>query len=112
MSKDRGEDGRFTKGNCANPNGRPKKGNTMTDALRDYLELPASSRSNMTNKEKLIAKIVANALSADKQASNTALKYIMDRLDGKAVQQIAQSILNMDDIVVKVEGLDDDNLSD
>lgn len=106
----RNEKGQFVKGSTGkdapNPNGRPKKGETMTDALREFMEQPYSTRSKKSNKQMLIEKMLGMALSDDAAAA----KYIFDRLDGKPHQTIAQTNLTFEDVEVTVEGMDEDNL--
>lgn len=72
----------FPPGQSGNPNGRPKKGQTMTEILSQTLE--AQEHEGKTGKEALALKLYALALEGDVGA----LKYIFERLDGKPLQAI------------------------
>jgi len=64
----RDEKGRVVSG-VLNPNGAPKKEQTLTDILR-----------NKVDKDEVAEKLLSIAMEKDDLA---ALKYIYDRLDGK-----------------------------
>jgi len=79
--KDKRDDkGRFGAGNCANPKGRPKKGETMTDILRENID-----------PEQIALRLHALAMSGD----FNAMKYIYDRIDGTPRQTVHQ-VLDVD----------------
>ena len=68
---------RYVKGQSGNPAGRPKKGETMTDALRAVLrERGADGRPNRIG---IAKKIIDKALSGDTWAIN----YVFERVEGK-----------------------------
>jgi hypothetical protein len=73
----RGDKGRFEKGTVANPNGRPKKGETFTDILR-----------SKADPEDIADRLIALA----KKGDLAALKYIYDRMDGTPRQTIDQHV--------------------
>jgi hypothetical protein len=74
----------WTEGQSGNPAGRPKKGNALTDLLR---EAGALAEADCVSKnDKLTAMLWAKALEGDM----AAIKYIYDRIDGspKATQEL------------------------
>ena len=73
-------------GQVLNPNGRPKKGHTITDMLNDYLETTKFGESQITGKQVLVQKIFQLAAQGDL----AALKYCIDRIDGTPIQAIRQ----------------------
>ena len=78
------EDTQFKPGNCANPKGRPKKGETLTDALAAKLD-----------KDMLADKL----LELIEEGNFNALKYAYDRIDGKPKETIEQTIKSMPDVI-------------
>lgn len=66
----------WKKGESGNPNGRPKKGESFTDALR----------GEFTKEE--LAKKMREHIEAGNFA---ALQYVYDRVDGKSTQRVETS---------------------
>ena len=81
--------------NDINRNGRPKKGMAITDILIEYLE--ETDKDNKTKKEILIEKLYAMA----KKEDLAALKYIIDRVDGKPKEK--HEIESESDMKIKIE---------
>lgn len=81
MAIERLSNGRFVPGQSANPKGRPKKGQTMTDILEKTLKKKSIKVDGkmISGKEAAAIKIMQLALKGDV----AALKYIFDRIDGK-----------------------------
>lgn len=75
-------------GQSGNPNGRPKKGQTMTDILQKTMDEMAITINGQTvdGKKALAMKLLQLALQKNDFG---ALKYCYDRIDGMARQQIA-----------------------
>jgi len=70
----------WKKGVSGNPNGRPKKGETLTEILRDQAELVDVTRGDekISRKEALARRLWSMAMDGDIHA----IKYIYDRIDG------------------------------
>jgi ribosomal protein L17 len=68
----------FKQGKSGNPKGRPKKGETLTDLLRDKIEAAKTAREKQTRKEKIAEKLITLAEAGDL----SAIKYLFDRIDG------------------------------
>lgn len=73
----------FQKGQSGNPNGRPKKDQTLSDLLTKYLD-GKDKVTNVKRKDLLIQKIVELALQGDV----TSIKYIFDRVDGSPTSTV------------------------
>jgi len=74
-------------GQGGNPNGRPKKGQALTDALRtlgNKRDVVTDEGRKIARKKALAEKLWALALAGDLQA----IKLIIERLDGLATQHI------------------------
>ena len=83
----------FVKGVVTNPNGRPKKGQTLTDILEKHGKKIAEDGTgkNVARKE-LLADMVWKLAIEEKDLA--AAKYIFDRIDGTPIQTIRQSVYN------------------
>lgn len=79
----RDELGRFPPGVSGNPAGRPKKGLTLTEVMRDYLE-EVEPGHDKTRKEEFVAKVAKLAYAGDL----TATKLIWNYIDGMPRQSI------------------------
>jgi ribosomal protein L17 len=67
-----------------NRRGRPKKGETLTDLLREKIETTKTAKEKLTRKERIVEKLIALAEGGD----FSALRYLFDRLDGKPKESI------------------------
>ena len=74
----------FSKGKSGNPRGRPRKGESLTDLLREKLETTKTTRDKQPRKEKIAEKLIALAESGDLGA----LRYIFDRIDGRPKETV------------------------
>jgi hypothetical protein len=73
----------FEKGASGNPHGRPKKGKALTDILEKAL---AKKRTDgRTNKAALVDTLISLAVD---EKDVTAIKYIMDRTDGRPKETV------------------------
>jgi hypothetical protein len=96
---ERDENGRLLPGHTANPNGRPKKGLSMTDLLSARLdEMSASDAKGGTvgGKEMVVQALIKAALTLlsdkrteiSKDVAMRAVTAIFDRLDGKPAETV------------------------
>lgn len=74
---ERDERGMFAPGNKGGP-GRPPKGECLTDILREKVD-----------KEAIAERLIELAME---RGDITALKYIYDRIDGKPVETVDQTV--------------------
>ena len=95
-----GRPGTFAPGESGNPNGRPKKGESLTAILREYGNLikEAENGDRKPMKELLAAKLFELALKGD----ITAIKYVYDRLEGTP-KQTTEVTGNMDYVIIPPE---------
>jgi len=78
----------FQKGKSGNPRGRPKKGESMTDILGELAgikDVTLPSGEKVTRKRALVERLWAKAI---RDGDTTAIKFIIERLDGKTPQVI------------------------
>ena len=79
----------WEKGQSGNPNGRPKKEYCLTDILKEQgntdIETPEGTK---TRKQAISEKLWAMAQAGD----ITAIKYLMDRVDGRPLQTIQANV--------------------
>lgn len=77
----------FEKGNCANPNGRPKKGNSITELIEKNL-----SKDDFA--KELIRRAMGGWVDGPDgkreyvKGSDDLLRYLNDRIDGKPRQAL------------------------
>lgn len=71
-------------GESGNPAGRPKKGEALTDKLREKV-----------NADELTEWLLKEAKTGD----IAAIKYVFDRIEGKPRETIHQTIENLPDVV-------------
>ena len=96
--KQRGNSGNlrpFKKGQSGNPNGRPKKINTIPDILRKIgdEEGTADGKSKL---DVIMNKVFQFAL----EGKPWAVQFIADRTEGKALERIEQKI-QKDEVVIE-----------
>lgn len=83
---------RFKKGQSGNPKGRPKKGDAITDIIRETLDQVREVRDDETGRvrKRTLKQLLVNTLIrlgvVDKDLD--AIKYLIDRCDGKPPQRI------------------------
>lgn len=98
----------FKPGNCANPNGRPRKGHAIADEMRRILEEertdPSNPKRKLTGKALYVEAVFRRAINGDA----TAMRLIWDHVDGPPAQHIAADIASR--VVVAHESVTDDGL--
>lgn len=91
---------------CINRNGRPKKGETYTDIIRQMGDLPNKELTSDDKKDlktAIIEKLYNLALSGDV----SALRYLIDRVDGKPKETIDLNDTRKDKLVEVLEKLNE-----
>ena len=73
----------FQKGQSGNPNGRPRKGKTLTEAMQKVLQ--EEHEPGVTKGEAVARKLVELALV---DGNIPAIKEIYDRLEGRSTQPL------------------------
>jgi hypothetical protein len=78
-------DGRFGAGNCANPNGRPCKGDAVAEIMRAYLDgTIETDNGKITRKEAYVRAMYASAM----KGNTAAQRMIWDHIDGMPKQKV------------------------
>lgn len=77
----RNEKGQLQKGHTANPNGRPKKGYSITETFREMFQ------ADPTKKQELMMAIFKKAMQGDA----SAMKLVWSYMDGSPLQGIELS---------------------
>lgn len=80
----RDENGRFVPGVSGNPGGRPKKDESLTAALREKVD-----------KQTIADKLIELAMDGD----IVALKYVYDRIDGRPIETVNQTVRELPNLV-------------
>jgi len=77
----------FKPGESGNPKGRPKKGETLSDILREQLssiKIEYEDGTQVEAKTAIAAKLIERAMEGE----ILAMKYIYDRVDGRPKESI------------------------
>lgn len=85
------EENKWEKGQSGNPKGRPPKEYCFTDLIKEQgnlKDVTVQDGEKISRKDALITKLWAMAMGGDV----AAMKYLMDRVDGKPLQQVAADI--------------------
>lgn len=88
---ERDEKGHFIKGTVPNPHGRPPKGETITDLVREYLNKEApGTKDRLTYKDLFVKKVLEKAYKGDMQA----IKLLWNYIDGMPLQKNENKNIN------------------
>jgi len=93
------------KGRTNNPNGRPPKGQCLTDLLKKYLEEPSINNPLVTRKVEFVEKVYELAKGGD----TICIKLIWSYTDGLPVQPIDHVFTNPLLEVLNKHNADTDN---
>ena len=79
-----------------NPNGRPKKEFSITNTIKEYLDETAEIRKGrgkaaQTEQKKRADILVETLFKMAAKGDINALKYLIDRVEGKPLQAVEQS---------------------
>jgi hypothetical protein len=77
----------FQKGRSGNPNGRPKKGTSFAELLERELDLH-HGKSDLTKRKRVVAVVVEQACAG----SLDALKWIVERTEGKVADKVDATV--------------------
>jgi hypothetical protein len=83
----------FVKGKSGNPNGRPRKTQTLADILESLGS--ATGAGDISRKEKLMEIVYKMAESGDL----AAIKFIAERTDGKPIETLRTQEIERDEII-------------
>lgn len=97
----RANSGSWKPGQSGNPNGRPKKGHTLTDAMRELLEAkrqdPSKAGRSVQAKKLFVESVYHRAVNGDP----TAMKLLWNYVDGMPEQKFAGTIEHGGSIVIE-----------
>ena len=97
--KQRGNSGNlrpFKKGQSGNPNGRPKKINTIPDILRKIGEEEGLKDGSKTKLDVVMYKVFQFAL----EGKPWAVQFIADRTEGKALERVQTQEIH-DELIIE-----------
>ncbi len=75
----------FQKGQSGNPKGRPKKGMSWSDVLKEMADEEIEGDANVKTKMQIIA---SRLWKKANEGDLKAIEMLMDRIDGKAKQSV------------------------
>jgi hypothetical protein len=83
-------DGTYAKGHPPSSPGRPRKGDALTDIMREYLDGCVDNKDGITRRKR--GEIIVQAIyQAALKGNSAAQKLIWEHLDGKPMQKIQVS---------------------
>jgi hypothetical protein len=83
----------FVKGISGNPNGRPRKTQTLADILESLGS--ATGAGDVSRKERLMEIVYQMAESGDL----AAIKFIAERTDGKPIETLRTQEIDKDEVI-------------
>jgi hypothetical protein len=89
----------FKPGQSGNPKGRPRKGESLTEILREQATIKdvARGRTKIERQAAIADKLWTLAIRGD----IAAIKYIYDRLDGSPVQRTENENIELPPLIVE-----------
>lgn len=102
-----GKDGKFVKGNCANPNGRPKKNKAFAELVRERLN-EEEEGTGKTKREVMFEELWQGRKSGNTQYVTFCYKLLVEYDSGKPVQRVIEEREEQEDL--DLSKLSDDEL--
>jgi len=102
----------YVKGQCGNPNGRPKGVKNTATVIRDFLKGKLQGTDPYTGKKRkftakqiIVLKQIEKAIAGDLKSA----EWIVDRIDGKPLQQQSVDMVADNKMIIEIIGGNDED---